>query len=97
MQEVSMLPIDRTQVSLRVPNDTLAAFEKIALALDRDRTWVMLRALSAFLDSEGAAILDEAEGMAELDRGEGVELDTVLSEARSMLNAKRVEPARKLG
>lgn len=88
---------DRTQVSLRVPNDLLAAFDRLAEALDRDRTWVMLRAMRSFVESEGAAILDEAEGVEELNRGEGVDFEDLLVEARAMLAAKEAGTTRKLG
>jgi predicted transcriptional regulator len=93
MQEVSMQHVDRTQVSLRVPNDLLADFDRLAEALDRDRTWVMLRAMRSFVESEGAAILDEAEGAEELNRGEGVDFEDLLVEARAMLAAKEAGTA----
>lgn len=88
---------DRTQVSLRVPNELLADLEKIAVALDRDRSWVMLRAMRSFLEGEGAVLLGEADGVAELNRGEGVDLDEVLAEARTLLGASRAAQTRKIG
>ncbi|TGW07386.1 ribbon-helix-helix protein, CopG family, partial [Mesorhizobium sp. M2D.F.Ca.ET.145.01.1.1] len=54
---------DKTQVSLRVPAAMLADFERIATALDRDRTWVMLRAFRVYLDGEGGHLLDEMKGI----------------------------------
>jgi predicted transcriptional regulator len=71
---------DKTQVSLRIPSDLIASFERIAAALDRDRTWVMLRAFRHYLENEGADILEEARGLEELDRGESFDLDEVLAE-----------------
>ena len=62
----------KVQISLHVPAATVDAFDQIAEALDRDRTWVMLRAFSVRLRGEGSHILDEAEGIAQLDRGESV-------------------------
>ena len=88
---------DRTQVSLRVPNELLADFEKIAVALERDRSWVMLRAMRSFLGGEGAVLLGEADGVAELDRGEGVDLDAMLAEARTLLGATPAAQSRKIG
>jgi predicted transcriptional regulator len=61
-----------THVSLRVPNDVIEAFDRLAVALDRPRSWVMLRALRQYLDEEGAEIAEDIESLAELDRGEVV-------------------------
>jgi predicted transcriptional regulator len=62
-----------THVSLRVPTDLIAAFERIAAALERPRSWVMVRALRQYVeDGEGAEIEEDTESLAELDRGEVV-------------------------
>ncbi|MBV9330420.1 MAG: ribbon-helix-helix protein, CopG family [Alphaproteobacteria bacterium] len=66
-----------SHVSLRLPNDLLAAFDKLASMLDRPRSWVMLRALRQYLEDEGAEIIDDAERLAELDRGETVPAEEV--------------------
>jgi len=73
------------QTSLRIPADVLAAYDRIAAALDRDRSWVMLRALRLYLDGEGGDVLREVEGLAQLDRGEGVDFDTVQAEAEAIV------------
>ena len=57
-------------ISLRVPQDVVAAFDRLAAILDRPRSWVMLRALRSYLEEEGAEILEDEESIAELDRGE---------------------------
>ena len=59
-----------THVSLRVPNDLIEAFDRLAVALDRPRSWVIVRALRQYLDGEGAEIAEDTESLAELDRGE---------------------------
>jgi predicted transcriptional regulator len=59
-------------VSLRVPSDLIEAFDKLAAVLDRPRSWVMLRALRQYLEDEGAELIEDAESLAELDRGEVV-------------------------
>ena len=61
-----------SHVSLRVPNHIIKEFDKLAAALDRPRSWVMLRALRQYLDEEGAEIAEDIESLAELDRGEVV-------------------------
>jgi predicted transcriptional regulator len=67
-------------VSLRVPADLIETLDKIAAALERPRSWVMLRALRQYIADEGQEILDVQEGIAELDRGEGIPIEDVLAE-----------------
>jgi predicted transcriptional regulator len=61
-----------THVSLRVPNNLIQAFDRLAIALERPRSWVMVRALRQYLDEEGAEIVEDTESLAELDRGDVV-------------------------
>jgi predicted transcriptional regulator len=62
-----------SHVSLRVPSDQIEAFDQLAAALDRPRSWVMVRALRLYLEEgEGAEIAEDTESLAELDRGETV-------------------------
>ena len=67
-------------VSLRVPADLIETLDKIAAALERSRSWVMLRALRQYVADEGQEVLDVQEGIAELDRGEGIPIEDVLAE-----------------
>jgi predicted transcriptional regulator len=77
---------EKMQISLRAPTATIDAFDRIAKALDRDRTWVMLQAFSAYLKSEGGHILEEAEGIAELERGESVDFDEAMDEVDKIIS-----------
>jgi len=61
-----------SHISLRVPNDVIEAFDRLAALLDRPRSCVMLRALRQYLEDEGAELAEDAESLAELDRGETV-------------------------
>ena len=67
-------------VSLRVPSDLIETLDRIATALERPRSWVMLRALRQYVADEGQEVLDVQEGIAELDRGEGIPIEDVLAE-----------------
>ncbi|HUC65254.1 MAG TPA: ribbon-helix-helix protein, CopG family [Stellaceae bacterium] len=69
-----------SHVSLRVPDGVIEAFDKLAEMLDRPRSWVLLRALRRYLDDEGAEIAADAESLAQLDRGEGAPLATIIDE-----------------
>jgi len=78
---------EKIQVSLRLPASLVGEFDRLADILDRDRTWVMQKALVSYLVSEGAEILADATGLEELDRGESVDLDDVLEKARKLVAA----------
>jgi predicted transcriptional regulator len=67
-------------VSLRVPADLIETLDKIAAALERSRSWVMPRALRQYVADEGQEVLDVQEGLAELERGEGIPIEDVLAE-----------------
>jgi predicted transcriptional regulator len=77
---------DKVQISLRAPASTVDAFDRIARALDRDRTWVMLQAFSAYLKGEGGHILEEAEGIAELELGQSVDFDEAMDEIDKIIS-----------
>jgi predicted transcriptional regulator len=64
---------ERTQISLRTPIEMIDKLDRIAAALDRDRSWVMLQALQFYLERGGRDVLIDAEGIASVDRGETVE------------------------
>ncbi len=89
-----MVNNEKSQVSLRLPTELVAKFDRIAEVLDRDRTWVMQKALNQYLASEGADILQDAQGLDELDRGESVDLDDVLDKARTIVDAVKYRRGR---
>jgi predicted transcriptional regulator len=82
-------------VSLRVPSDLIETLDKIAAALERPRSWVMLRALRQYIADEGQEVLDVQEGIAELDRGEGIPIEDVLAEMDEII--AKAEARRKAG
>ena len=82
-------------VSLRVPNDLIEAFDKLATALDRPRSWVMVRALRHYLEDEGAEIAEDTESLAELDRGETVPFADSLRQVREIIARAEAERADK--
>jgi predicted transcriptional regulator len=75
-----------SHISLRVPNDVIEAFDRIASALERPRSWVMLRALRQYLDDgEGREIEEDTESIAELDRGEVVAAEELHERLRDII------------
>jgi len=80
---------------LRVPADLIETLDKIAAALERSRSWVMLRALRQYIADEGQEVLDVQEGIAEAERGEMVPIEDVLAEMDAII--ARAEAKRKAG
>jgi predicted transcriptional regulator len=72
-------------ISIRVPADVLEKLDRIAAAIDRPRSWVCLRAIRRYLADEGAEILDVQQGIAELDRGEGMPFEDVVAELEDII------------
>jgi len=83
----------RSQISLRTPNEDIAAFDQIAKVLQRDRTWVMLRAFRLYLEGEGSDLLRDAEGLASLERGEGQDFDVAMDELESIIAEAAIRKA----
>ena len=81
--------IGSSHVSLRVPNDVLTAFDRLAAELERPRSWVMLRALRCYLEEEGAEIIEDGESLAELDRGEVAPFEDTLRKVREIVAGAR--------
>ena len=65
----------------------------MAAFYERPRSWVMLRALRQYLAEEGQEALDIQEGIAELDRGEGIPLDDILAAIDAKLAELEVKRA----
>ncbi len=78
---------EKSQVSLRLPTDLVTTYDLIAEILERDRSWVMHKALKQYLENEGSDVLRDAQGLDELDRGESADLDDVLEKARMIVAA----------
>ncbi|MCO6177504.1 CopG family ribbon-helix-helix protein [Ciceribacter sp. RN22] len=92
-----MTQTEKTQVSLQLPRQLVADFDRIAAALDRDRAWVFQTALAHYLAGEGAEILQDAEGIAEFDRGESVDLDEVIAKALRLVEEAEDRRRRRAG
>ncbi|MBU2329056.1 MAG: ribbon-helix-helix domain-containing protein [Alphaproteobacteria bacterium] len=75
-------------VTLRVPSDILADVDRIAGGTERSRSYIILRALKAYLVQEGADILGAIEGRMQLDAGEHEDFDVVLAEMNRIIAGK---------
>ena len=90
-------PAAKVQISLRIPAEMVESFDTIAKGMERDRSWVMLRALKQYLDEEGADVLRELEGLASAERGELVDFDDVMAEAEEIIRQAEQRQKRKAG
>ncbi|MDP9835386.1 putative transcriptional regulator [Neorhizobium huautlense] len=87
----------KLQIELDLPEELIEVFDQVAIALQEDRATVMRRALEYYAEQEGAVILDEAAGMAELDAGASFDLDDVLAETRAVIEAAAAQRAKRAG
>jgi predicted transcriptional regulator len=67
-------------ITLRLPLDLLAEIEAVADACERSRSWVMVRALKAYMAQEGREIQEMAEARKAVEDGAGIEAQDVLAE-----------------
>ncbi|APY13444.1 ribbon-helix-helix protein, CopG family [Brucella sp. 10RB9214] len=70
---------------MRIPRDILAEIEEIASLTERSRSWVIVRAMKAYLAAEGREIRDIAKARCSIENGEGFDLDTVIEEAEAII------------
>ncbi len=66
-------------ITLRLPSDLLGDIEAIARISGRSRSWVMVRAMKAYLAAEGQEILELDRARQAAAQG-ATELDDLLSE-----------------
>jgi predicted transcriptional regulator len=67
-------------ITIRLPVDVLSEIEDIALTCERSRSWVIVRALKAYLAGEGREVLELARARQAVDAGDHHDLDEVLAE-----------------
>lgn len=72
-------------ITLRLPGDVLAEIEEIAALTGRTRSFIMVRALKAYLASEGREIRELAEARRAADAGDLHDLEAVVEEVEAIL------------
>ena len=82
-------------VSIRIPTDVIETLDKIGAALERPRSWVILRAIRQYLADEGQELLDVQEGIAEAERGEVFDFDEVMAGLDEIIAQAEVKRAAK--
>ena len=72
-------------ITMRIPRDVLAEIEEIAHISERSRSWVIVRAMKAYLAAEGKEIKDIAKARRAIENGAGFDLDEVIEEAEAII------------
>ena len=67
-------------ITVRLPVDVLEDIEKIAGAVDRTRSWVMVRALRLYLAGEGEEVLSLLQAREQAAGGDVHDAEEVLGE-----------------
>ena len=75
-------------VTLRIPSDVLSSIQTIADATERSRSYIIVRALRAYLLNEGSDILGAIEGREQIAAGEFEDLDDVIADMDRIIAGK---------
>ncbi len=75
-------------VTLRVPLDVLSDIEVIAEATERSRSYIIVRALRAYLLNEGSDILAALKGREQIAAGEYEDMDDVIADMDRIIAGK---------
>lgn len=67
-------------IAIRVPLDVLQDIERVAGAIDRTRSWVMVRALKLYLAGEGEEVLSLLRAREQMADDGGHDADPVMAE-----------------
>jgi predicted transcriptional regulator len=86
--------IPTTHLSIRAPGDIVTGLDRVAGLLDRDRSWVVLRALRQYLDREGREVIEDAAALAALDHGGSVPFTEILRDIDEIITGAPRRKAR---
>lgn len=75
-------------LTMRLPVDLLKDIETIAGACERTRSWVIVRALKAYMMAEGGEVLDIVRAREELQAGIGVDSDDLIAELEQIVKGQ---------
>ena len=72
-------------ITIRLDEETTAQVDELASAMDRSRSWIADAALRRYLQEERKWLEDIRAGIEELDRGEAIPHEQVMSEIREKI------------
>ncbi len=76
-------------ITLRIPLDVLEDIERVAGAVDRSRSWVIVRALRLYLAGEGEEVLSLLKAREQTDADGGHDADEVMRELLAIANGTK--------
>lgn len=76
-------------IAIRIPVELLADVEKVAGAIDRTRSWVLVRALRLYLAGEGGEVLSLLAARDQNARDGGHDADEVLKELTALVGGTK--------
>jgi predicted transcriptional regulator len=79
-------------ITIRTDPEIAEKITALAKAMDRSRNWVIEEALKQYIETQTWQIEGIKEGIASLDRGEGIPHDQVMAKIRAKLEAKLGKP-----
>lgn len=86
---------DKSDVSLSLPLGLIDQVDAAAALADKDRNWIVRRALESYLTEEGEDQFEDAAGIEELDQGKSSDLDEVLKKATAIVDRAEARKARR--
>jgi predicted transcriptional regulator len=78
-------------ITVRLDEETLRQIDDLANAMDRPSSWVVTDALARYLEEERLWLEQIREGIAQLDRGEGISHERVMDEMRRKIASHRTK------
>ena len=76
-------------VNFRLENDKIAALDRLAESLDRDRSYLLTEAVDSYLDLHQWQIEQIQEGIREADAGKLIDHDVVVKRMREKMQKRR--------
>ena len=75
--------------SIRIEHETLEKLDRLARSTGRPRSWIVNRAIEQYVDHEDWFVAEVGKGIAAADRGELIQHDRVVAEARRRIAENR--------
>jgi predicted transcriptional regulator len=91
-QHAGRIPMTGSTITIRTDPEIAEKITALAKAMDRSRNWVIEEALKQYIETQTWQIEGIKEGIASLDRGEGIPHDEVMAKIRAKLEAKLGKP-----
>ena len=86
-----------TVLNVRVDDETREGLERLSVAMDRPKAQLAARAIAEYVQRNRWQIAAIEEGLAQLDRGEGVSLEDAMAAMDRVIDAEEARQAGRAG